>query len=82
MTEDITKKMTGAAVKANPTHSTLDAVDHEQDLEQQRQIRKDSANPVFNNANFARKTCTDNGNKQSQDVSDEYPFEEAEKQKD
>ena len=70
------------AAKANPTHSTLDAVDHEQDLEAQRQKRKDSAIPIFNSANFSRKSGVDNGNKQSQDVSDEYPIEEAEKQKD
>ena len=82
MTEDITKKVTGEAVKANPTHSTLDAIDHETDLEFERQKRKDSEIQVFNVANAKRKMGTDDGNKQSQDVSNEYPFEEAEKQKD
>jgi hypothetical protein len=64
-------------VKANSTHNTLDAIDHEQNLETQRQKRKDSAIPVFNPANFARKNCSDNGNKQPQDVSDEYSIKES-----
>lgn len=63
-------------VKANPTKSTLDAIEHERDLENQRQNRKDSAIPVFNPANYARKAGVDNGNKQAQDVSNEYPLKE------
>lgn len=67
-------------VKANPTHATLDALDHERDLETQRQKRKDSSIIIDNPANEARKNASDDGDKQSQDVSDDYMFDEAEDQ--
>jgi hypothetical protein len=55
--------MTEDAAKANSTHSTLDAVDHEQDLEAQRLKRKDSAVEIPNIANAKRKVGIDEGNK-------------------
>ena len=68
--------MSESQIKANPTKSTLDAVEHEQDLEAQRQKRKDSAIEIANPANDARKFGTDNGFKAEQDVSEEYPIAE------
>ena len=64
-------------VEANPTKSTLDAVEHEADLERQRQLRKDSTIEIDNPANEARKAGTDDGDKEEQDVSDDYMFHEA-----
>jgi hypothetical protein len=65
-------------VKANPTHATLDAIDHEADLETQRQKRKDSSIIIDNPATEARKSGTDDGDKSEQDLSEEYPVEEME----
>ena len=49
--------MSESQIKANPTKSTFDAVEHEADLESQRQKRKDSTIEVPNPANDARKSC-------------------------
>ena len=68
-------------VQANSTHSTLDAVDHEQDLETQRQKRKDSTVEVVNPTYAKRKAGIDDGNKTEQDLSEEYPMEEMEDMK-
>lgn len=74
--DDICKKETGQLASANPTHATLDAVEHEQDLEAQRLKRKDSAVEIANPANDARKSASDNGDKTEQDISSEYPMVE------
>jgi hypothetical protein len=64
MSDAQTESQAGSSqVKANPTHSTLDAMDHERDLESQRQKRKDSAIPISNIANAKRKLGIDEGNK-------------------
>lgn len=69
--------MSESQIKANPTKSTLDAIEHEADLEAQRQKRKDSAVEIANPANDARKAGIDNGSKAEQDVSEEYSIAEA-----
>jgi len=77
--------MNESQVKANPTKSTLDAVEHERDLEQQRQKRKDSTIEIANPANDARKSASDNGDKSTDEIpsdieGDDYPFTEAKAQ--
>ena len=67
-------------VKANPTHITLDALEHEADLEQQRQKRKDSAIPIEAPAYVPKKTdLAADGEKKSQSVDDEYSMKEGRK---
>ena len=67
-------------VKANPTHPTLDALEHEADLEQQRLRRKESAIPVESPAYTPKKTdLVADGNKQPQSVDNEYPIKEGKK---
>lgn len=68
--------MSESQIKANPTKSTLDSIEHEADLEDQRKKRAESAVDVPNPANEARKAGTDDGDKQPDDYSDEYPMKE------
>lgn len=77
--------MSKSQIKANPTKATLDAVEHEQDLETQRQKRKDSAVEIVNNANAKRLAGKDDGNKSTSDIpsdikGDDYMFREAKAQ--
>jgi len=72
-------------VQANPTKSTLDAVEHEQNLEEQRQKRAESTVEIENPANTSRKACEDNGNLSTEEIpsdikGDDYPFTEAKAQ--
>ena len=62
--DDICKKKTGVAFAAVPTKSTLDAVEHEQDLMNQRRKHADSSIIIENPVNAARKSGTDTGNLQ------------------
>lgn len=68
--------MSESQVKANPTKATLDAEEHAQDLMNQRKKRADSTIQIDNPANDARKSCSDDGDKSEQDLSDEYPMED------
>lgn len=62
--DDICKSNVGEATKANPTLPfTLSASLHEEDLEKQRQKRKDSAKEIPEDANDDRKKCVDDGDK-------------------
>ena len=76
--DEITKKLTGQLASALPTKSTLDAIEHEQDLENQRQKRADSSIIIDNPANTARKSASDDGDKTEQNLSDDYVMEELE----
>lgn len=67
-------------VKANPTKATLDAAEHEADLESQRQKRKDSTiENTTGNVTAERKSATDDGNCEEQSVDDEYSVQEGKK---
>jgi len=68
--------MSESQIKANPTKSTLDAVEHEADLEAQRQKRKDSSIIIENPANDARKSGTDDGLIENEGLG--YPMTELE----
>jgi hypothetical protein len=61
------------STQANPTHSTLDAAEHERDLEAQRKQRKESAE--------LKSSTTHGGDQIGQiPIEDEYPFDEAQDQ--
>lgn len=64
------------SAQANPTKATLDAEEHERDLEEQRRKRKDSA---------VEQSSTEGGAKVRQlnlptSKENDYPFDEAESQ--
>ena len=82
--DDICKKETGQLASALPTKSTLDAIEHEKDLEQQREKR----NMNYSEPTVAKPTDvytpsrddTDaDGMKEEQDLTDEYPMVEGKK---
>ena len=69
--------MSESQVKANPTHATLNAEEHAQDLMNQRKKRADSSIIIDNPANDARKNATDDGAKaDGEDLG--YPMSEME----
>jgi len=82
--DDICKKETGQLASALPTKSTLDAIEHEKDLDQQREKR----NMNYSEPTVAKPTDvytpsrddTDaDGMKEEQDLTDEYPMVEGKK---
>ena len=75
---DICLKDTGTEANASPTlgfPECLDATKHAQNLMDLREKRVETTE-IENPANDARKGCSDNGDKQSDDYSSEYPMVE------